>query len=246
MADRVAISGNTYQVKEKLKELGGKWDPEKKAWMVPADKAAEAQKLVAATPRAQPLKTASEPRKQYKAPPRLQPGEQFVTWPSKGRGDGYEAGRTYRFSRVKGGGGPDGCYWTATAAGKAKHTQYTDDTREGEWYCWAHVRPATDAEAAPVVEKALATEAKKARKAELTHQLRDSYSAASVVEHVPPDAEVLWQEARMAGSETWYRAADTIYYVRSDYDMGPICWRTTATAEQLAEAKALGLRPNLL
>lgn len=45
-----AITGNTYPVKDKLRALGGRWDPEKKAWMVPNEKAQEAQALVAQSP----------------------------------------------------------------------------------------------------------------------------------------------------------------------------------------------------
>ena len=45
---RVAISGNTYPVKEQLKALGGIWNPADKAWMIPADRAEEARKLVPA------------------------------------------------------------------------------------------------------------------------------------------------------------------------------------------------------
>jgi hypothetical protein len=41
------ITGNTYPVKDQLRALGGRWNPDQKAWMVPDDKAQEAQKLVA-------------------------------------------------------------------------------------------------------------------------------------------------------------------------------------------------------
>jgi hypothetical protein len=43
----VEIHGNTYPVREQLKALGGKWNAGAKCWMVPADKAEEAQKIVA-------------------------------------------------------------------------------------------------------------------------------------------------------------------------------------------------------
>lgn len=48
MAKRIAITGNTFPVKDQIKALGGKWDPDRRAWMVPEDKAEEAQALVAA------------------------------------------------------------------------------------------------------------------------------------------------------------------------------------------------------
>src|SRR5436853_517110 len=42
----IAISGNTYPVKDQLRSLGGKWDANQKAWLVPDEKAEEAKKLV--------------------------------------------------------------------------------------------------------------------------------------------------------------------------------------------------------
>lgn len=46
----VAITGNTYPVKDRLKALGGKWDGERKAWMVPDAKADEARQIVSGAP----------------------------------------------------------------------------------------------------------------------------------------------------------------------------------------------------
>ncbi len=43
----VAITGNTYPVKDAIKALGGRWDAAAKAWLVPTDKAAAARNLVA-------------------------------------------------------------------------------------------------------------------------------------------------------------------------------------------------------
>jgi hypothetical protein len=42
----VAITGNTYPVRDILKRLGGTWDAARKAWIVPDDKAAEARSVV--------------------------------------------------------------------------------------------------------------------------------------------------------------------------------------------------------
>ena len=44
---RVAIIGNTYPIRHQLKALGGRWSPDQKAWMVPADSAEEAKALAA-------------------------------------------------------------------------------------------------------------------------------------------------------------------------------------------------------
>lgn len=46
-AERTPISGNTYPVKDQLKALGGQWQPDQKVWMVPEERAAEAEALVA-------------------------------------------------------------------------------------------------------------------------------------------------------------------------------------------------------
>lgn len=57
-AATVAITGNTYAVKDQLKSLGARWNPEAKAWMVSADKAERARQIVAGAGRA-PQRTAS-------------------------------------------------------------------------------------------------------------------------------------------------------------------------------------------
>lgn len=55
--ERVAITGNTYPVKDRLKALGARWNPELRAWMVPRDRADEAQAIVDSAPRAQRART---------------------------------------------------------------------------------------------------------------------------------------------------------------------------------------------
>lgn len=52
---QVAISGNTYPVKDALKSLGAKWDADRKCWTITGTKLAEAQKIVADAPPQQPL-----------------------------------------------------------------------------------------------------------------------------------------------------------------------------------------------
>lgn len=51
MTTTVAITGNTYPVKDEIKALGGRWNPTEKAWMVPAAKAEQAKALVAGAPK---------------------------------------------------------------------------------------------------------------------------------------------------------------------------------------------------
>lgn len=58
----VAITGNTFPVKDQLKALGGRWDADRKAWMVPAANAAAAQTLVAKAPK-QPYRGRYDPNK---------------------------------------------------------------------------------------------------------------------------------------------------------------------------------------
>ena len=47
----VEISGNTYPVKDQLKALGGKWNAEKKCWMVPSQNKTKAKELVTNAPK---------------------------------------------------------------------------------------------------------------------------------------------------------------------------------------------------
>lgn len=47
MSQTIAITGNTYPVKDALKALGARWNADQKAWMVSAEKAEAAHKIVA-------------------------------------------------------------------------------------------------------------------------------------------------------------------------------------------------------
>lgn len=49
--NKVAIGGNTYPVRDQLRDLGGHWDAASKAWMVPASNAEAARALVASAPK---------------------------------------------------------------------------------------------------------------------------------------------------------------------------------------------------
>jgi hypothetical protein len=46
-----ALVGNTYQIKELIKQKGGKWDYMKKLWMVPSEVHEELQAVVDGTPK---------------------------------------------------------------------------------------------------------------------------------------------------------------------------------------------------
>ena len=56
------VTGNTYPVKDKLRELGGRWIASQKAWDVPEDKFAQAQELVASAPESTPRYQRKESR----------------------------------------------------------------------------------------------------------------------------------------------------------------------------------------
>src|ERR1039458_768040 len=47
---QVAITGNTYPVKDALKAIGAKWDADQKCWTITDKKADEARKIVANAP----------------------------------------------------------------------------------------------------------------------------------------------------------------------------------------------------
>lgn len=49
MKNLIAITGNTYPVKDQIRALGGKWDAQSKVWLVSQDVAAQAQALVVNT-----------------------------------------------------------------------------------------------------------------------------------------------------------------------------------------------------
>jgi len=51
---QVAITGNTYPVKDSIRALGGRWNAAAKAWMVPASVADQARALVGGSSRARP------------------------------------------------------------------------------------------------------------------------------------------------------------------------------------------------
>ena len=55
MMTTIAITGNTYPVKDQLKALGARWDPDQKAWMVATEKADRAREIVSGAPARKPI-----------------------------------------------------------------------------------------------------------------------------------------------------------------------------------------------
>lgn len=97
-----------------------------------------------------------------------------------------------------------------------------------------------------LVSPEAAERAKKKDPVRVAQELRGTYSAETQVDAPPAGSEPIWEEYRMSGSDRWLEGPDgVIYYVRSDYDMGPAAWRTSATRAQIERAKKLGLRPGL-
>ena len=56
MSAQVAIAGNTYPVRDKLKALGARWDADRKVWTVPPSKADQARAIVDSAPAQAPPK----------------------------------------------------------------------------------------------------------------------------------------------------------------------------------------------
>lgn len=61
----VKILGYTYPVRDKLRELGAKWDPDEKAWFIEEEKLEEANAIVGKTPPREPKKTGKPARKLF-------------------------------------------------------------------------------------------------------------------------------------------------------------------------------------
>lgn len=100
----------------------------------------------------------------------------------------------------------------------------------------------TEAESAANAE----AERKRIRKEEVARLLHASYGGENHIDSAPEGVTMtkLYGASRLAGSETWYLGSDgVVYYCRSDYDMGPSWWRTSATPELVREAEQLGVRP---
>jgi hypothetical protein len=63
----VLITGNTYPVKDEIKELGGRWNAAEQGWMVPLENSDRARALVASAPvKAKPARS-STPARSYRS-----------------------------------------------------------------------------------------------------------------------------------------------------------------------------------
>jgi hypothetical protein len=181
-ADDVAITGNTYSIRDQLRALGGRWDAARKVWMVPADRADEARALVPPTkPRKQtraggskakkPTSFGSKEGSAHTFRRRVNERKSFCPVDASDVGEVFRAG-----SKV----GP--------LAGKAVivlgiEAQWTSSDWEDDcgqtgvgsgWWVYRHVREATAEEAAPL----LAREAEQKAKADAERAAKEDKAAA--------------------------------------------------------------------
>ena len=106
---------------------------------------------------------------------------QGISRRSRGRDDGYTVGQVLHCPRIKGGGGADGHYWTVVRQMRKWRDDDTDD-----WMVGATIRPATDAECAPLAARILARAAR-----EQLQQDLERIRGERLQIDMPPDAAVL-------------------------------------------------------
>jgi len=160
------------------------------------------------------------------------------------RSAAYTVGETVHGTKLTGGGGPDGCYWTVV---HAWHQRANEDLGYYHDEHMAYVRPATEDEVAPVLARIATAGARKACEAWLDAALRPG---APGVEHIsdtgtlPPAAEreVELVLGRKVGSTGTVTDGGTTYAVTATaivahhggyYDDYRSSTRTLARDEQL-------------
>jgi hypothetical protein len=109
--------------------------------------------------------------------------EKTIDRPAKPGERAYRIGKTARFAAMPGGGGPDGLYWTVISSERRAANEdmgYPDPT------IVSVVRPATDAEAAPVAARIAAKQSRAALERDLGAAAGERVSV-----DMPADATVL-------------------------------------------------------
>jgi hypothetical protein len=133
----------------------------------------------------------------------------------------------------------------------APYNHTNDDCEDLDCFCGRYGwRTPYTAREIPATTEQLAAETQKreedGERNALAAAIRDSYGADTHLGSGAPKGVAmthLWGASRMAGSESWHLGSDgTVYHMRSDYDMGPTWWRTSATPAQIERAKALGMK----
>lgn len=152
----------------------------------------------------------------------------------------YSVGRVVTIKGLPG-------HWTVVHQGGYRISEGQDDTREGEYEAWAHARPATEDEAAPVI----AAKAKAERKAELIRLVTETDvknpdgTWREGQSDCPPGAVLVWRSAPHGTADLIVRTPDNAHWHnRSLYDDYRECWRKLPTDPALIdELIALSVKP---
>ncbi len=214
----VAVSGNTYPVKDQLRALGGRWDGDARVWRVPESRAAEARALVTGAPR-ETAGGSCAGRERPSGPLPLPDG-----WIQVSIGEGY-GGQSHSVGEVvmaHDGRGPGLAYrlpegtapgscWTVT---ECRSRYIREDGMsfgvgdERGYIFTTRLRPATDEEAAPVIARAQAQNERFAARRELSG-LFDALNDQGVYEegsHVLTGEEIFIPDSgqRIYGAGRWF------------------------------------------
>jgi len=242
------ISGNTYPVKDRLRQLGCRWDATRKAWYTDdAEIAAQARALVT-------------PHPAYNSPPPVDLGtaDPVALAAQHGR-QAVEGAKVLSFSAYGLAKGDDGApNGTIRMVRGKRYVQVARtprrylsrdwledmdlfDAEPGGSYQWDGVEViATDAEAAADAEKTAAKAAKEAKDKRRTEILNLVQTSANYAPSASTRGLVrLWGTGRMAGSEWMYGDAERLVYATSSYDDAGHLWELRDAA---LAAEAAGLK----
>lgn len=253
---RVAISGQTYEVREKLKRLGGKWDADRKAWMVPEDKADEARRLVSGA--AKSMQTAADVAQSAKTPSAPAPAKTggYVRDPPAGTKftltyESYKGEPPRKIGEVI----RSKSHGIVTVIGSLRPWYLSEEDAEdfGNYgqYGWSmavYVREATEEEAAPIREQMVKEErgrAERAKKAErvqeLISQVRKDENSEKRDDYLPK-GEVHHERKYTTGFASGFVLAEDksgIYYFSYMTDYPTTFWRVPWDEEMASEIRSL-------
>lgn len=234
---RIAITGNTYPVKDKLKALGCKWDGARKCWVATSeDMAAKARAIVGNTP--------------LNSPPQqdLGPVDAAAECAKHGRKALSDKTVPFRRASSKAANETGTTFWGKCKGSRNRYLvvrsgrpyylsastleDFDDFTSKPGYYvdcdCVA-VEPTADEIAKdPAVAKAKA-EALENRRYEIISEVQKGANAAD-----PTDARMrkvsvhgmtkCWGKCRMAGHENLWSDGTRLVYETSSYDDSPAAW----------------------
>lgn len=126
-----------------------------------------------------------------------------------------------------------GAYYTVIESGKSRGNE--DMGYYADWYCWARMRPATEAEATACAKR----REEQARKATLAsipewieRQVKTIENYCRGDERIPADAWTF--RFRSAFNAALHLADGHLWVTECPYDDGPRAWRMPVTSEQIA------------